>query len=79
MKEQVFFLNMFPDYVPPEGLAETLSQAAIVAADIDPAAGRVEVVIHSARYIPSKCLITVSEEICKLYGLRSLSVCATHP
>ena len=56
MKEQVFFLNMFPDYAPPEGLEETLSQAAIVAADIDPAVGRVEVAIHSECYIPRKTL-----------------------
>ena len=34
MREQVFFLNMFPDYVPPEALQEALSQAAIAAADI---------------------------------------------
>ena len=36
MTDQVFFLNMFPDYAPPEELNAALSQAAIVAADIDP-------------------------------------------
>ena len=79
MKEQVFFLNMFPDYAPPEGLEETLSQAAIVAADIDPAVGRVEVAIHSECYIPRKTLSKIADEICRLYGLRGLSISATHP
>ena len=37
--ESVSILNMFPDYEPPEVLRESLSQAAIVAADIDPLLG----------------------------------------
>ena len=36
MTSTVFFLNMFPDFVPPEALQEAFSQAVISAADIDP-------------------------------------------
>ena len=79
MKEQVFFLNMFPDYVPPEGMQEALSQAAIVAADIDPAARRVEVAVFAEGYIPQRCLDTVAREIQSAYGLKTLSITATHP
>ena len=35
MSNTVRFLNMFPDYAPPEQLAESFSQAAISAAEID--------------------------------------------
>ena len=79
MDEQVFFLNMFPDYEPPEDLQQVLSQAAVVAADIDPAKGTVAAVIHSGQYIPKRSLNSVSSDICTLYGLRSLELTATHP
>ena len=79
MKEQVFFLNMFPDLAPPEELQEALSQAAIVAADIDPAARRVSVAMHSPIYIPRRYLSQISEEIQTSYGLRHLELTATHP
>ena len=36
MSNTVCFLNMFPDYQPPEPLFGMLSQAAVTAADIDP-------------------------------------------
>ena len=79
MDEQVFFLNMFPDYEPPEDLQQVLSQAAVVAADIDPAKGTVAAVIHSGQYIPKRSLNSVSSDICTIYGLRSLELTATHP
>ena len=37
MSESVSLLNMFSLYEPPETLESVLSQAAVVAADIDPA------------------------------------------
>ena len=43
MQEHISFLNMFSQYQPPEGIADTLSQAAVVAADIDPQRRQVEV------------------------------------
>ena len=79
MKEQVTLLHMFPDYEPPEALMEALSQAAIMAADIDPEAGRVNVAIHSEHYIPKRLLTQAEKDISSLYGLRSLELTATHP
>ena len=54
MNQNVTILNMFPDYVPPEEIGSVLSRAAIVAADIDPAARSVEVAAHSETYIPRR-------------------------
>ncbi len=79
MSEQVFFPNMFPDYVPPEALQEVLSQAVIVAADIDPATKTVQVAIFSETYIPGKLIEQVQKEIEASYGLKRLEITATHP
>ena len=79
MSEQVFFLNMFPDYEPPESLQGVLSQAAIAAADIDPASRVVTVAVHSAQYIPQRLLQQISTDIAALYGLHKLEIVATHP
>ncbi len=79
MKEQVHFLNMFPDYEPPETLLSVLSQAAIVAADIDSVSRSVEVAIHSETYIPKRQLDSVACEIRQNYGLKKLMITATHP
>ena len=79
MKEQVYFLNMFPDYVPPEELQTALSQAAIVAADIDPAKRSVDVAIHSETYIPQRYLDGVCQDLRNAYGLKYLTVVATYP
>ena len=75
----VLFLNMFPNYEPPEDLKQVLSQAAIVAADIDPAKGAVAVTLHSESYIPQRLLDKAAGDICIQYGLRSLTLQATHP
>ena len=79
MKEQVYFLNMFPDYEPPEALQSVLSQAVIVAADIDPESHSVEVAILCDVYIPMAQLEEVSRELRLSYGLRRLNITATHP
>ena len=79
MAETVYFLNMFPDYEPPEALKGVLSQAAIAAADIDPATRSVGVAIHSESYIPGKYLERVQREISASYGLQKLTITATHP
>jgi hypothetical protein len=73
MKDNVLFLNMFPDYVPPEPLDSMLSQAAIVAADLDPATRRIDIVIHSDTYIPQRLLDLVAREIGDLYDLSRFS------
>ena len=56
MNEKPFFLNMFSDYAPPEPLESVLSQAAIVAADLDPSARRVCVAIECPQYIPQRLI-----------------------
>ena len=77
MNQETSFLNMFSDYEPPESLYEAISQAAIVAADIDPANRAVSMVLSCDRYISNKCLDTVSKDICELYGLQKLALTAT--
>ena len=79
MSKQVFLLNMFPDYEPPEVLESALSQAAIVAADIDPAYGTVSIAAHAPVYIPKRMIDQASKEIGRLYGLKNLSLTVTHP
>ncbi len=76
---EVYLRNMFPDYEPPEELCAAYSQAAIAAADIDPQKGAVSVAIHGERYIPQRLLDKASQEIGALYGLRKMSLTATHP
>ncbi|MBP3305429.1 MAG: PolC-type DNA polymerase III [Oscillospiraceae bacterium] len=70
---------MFSDYEPPEPLKEVLSQAAIAAADIDPAARKITVAVHSERYIPQRLLEQAALDICGIYGLHKLEITATHP
>jgi len=79
MTEKVFFLNMFPDYAPPEALNGALSRAAIVAADIDPVTRCVEVAIHGEHYMPGRLLEQVQREIATSYGLRKLEITCTYP
>ena len=79
MNQNVTILNMFPDYVPPEEIGAALSRAAIVAADIDPAARSVEVAAHSETYIPRRLSDKAARDILDLYGLRRLEITITHP
>ena len=70
---------MFPDYEPPEPLQSAVSQAAIVAADIDPETRSISVVVHSPGYIPRRLMDLFTKEICQIYGLRSFQLTSTHP
>ena len=79
MEQNVYLFHMFPDYEPPEELKAALSQAAIVAADIFPETGTVETAVHSETYIPQRMLDQAAREIATLYGLRKLTLTATHP
>ncbi len=79
MKENTFFLNMFSDYEPPEVLEAALSQAAIVAAEIDALKRQIRIIIHSDTYIPQCCLEQVSKELCSLYDLAGLCITARYP
>ena len=79
MSKQVYFSKMFPDYEPPEAVRNALSQAFIVAADIDPHTCRVRAAIHCDTYIPVRILDQMSRDIGKLYGLNYMELVATHP
>lgn len=79
MKESIPFLEMFSDYGPPEELQAALSQAAIVAADIDPENRAILVAAHSEKYISQRLLDKAAKEISALYGLRNLEISCTHP
>jgi len=79
MAEKVLFLNMFSDYAPPEVLQKALSQAAVVAADVDPNARSVWVTVRSADYIPADLLQQAQRDIAQLYGLTCVKIAATHP
>ena len=79
MNKEIYLTNMFPDYEPPEELRAALSQAAIAAADIDPATRKVSVALHAEHYIPRRCLDQAAEEICTQYGLQHLELTSTHP
>ena len=79
MEQKIYLTNMFPDYEPPEELKEALSQAAIVAADIDMENRGVHVLLHSDIYIPRRLLADSARDIQLLYGLRNLVLDAAHP
>ena len=79
MKDTVYFLNMFPDYEPPEALKSAVSQAVIVAADIDPADRTVEVAVHSPVYIPYRYLNQIIRDVEGMYGLKKLRILPTYP
>ncbi len=79
MKDSVYFLQMFPDCEPPEVLKSALSQAAIVAADIDAERRTVHVAIHADTYIPKQELDAYANTLRDSYGLRHLELTATHP
>jgi len=79
MNESVLLLAMFPDYVPPEALKEALSQAVIVAADIDPQARSVEVCVASSDYIPQRLLNQAATEIAGCYGLQRMTLRGVFP
>ncbi len=79
MLDRVLFLNMFSDYEPPESLYEALSQAAVVAADIDPDTRSVSLVIHSDRYVSRSDLDRIQTDIQECYGIRRLELTAIHP
>ena len=79
MTEEVYLLNMFPDYRPPEELYPALSQAAISAAELDVEARRACVILRAERYIPQRLLDKAGKEIAALYGLHHLELTGIHP
>ena len=79
MNETVYLLNMFSDYAPPEEIAQALSQAAIVAADIHTESRSVRVAAHCPNYVPRRLVEAVERDVSALYGLDRLNIVLTHP
>ena len=79
MKENLFLLDMFPDYEPPEEIRKALSQAALVAVDLDPASRTVEAAAYAETYVPRRMTQQLEKELLELYGLNRLHIVLTHP
>ena len=79
MTEKVYFFDMFSDFEPPETLKSLLSQAVIVAADIDAHRRSISVVAESEVYIPKAVWDQAAKEISEVYGLGTLEVNAAFP
>ena len=79
MKENLLLLDMFPDYEPPEEIRKVLSQAALVAVDLDPASRTVEAAAHAETYVPRRMTQQLEKELLELYGLNRLHIVLTHP
>ena len=79
MNGKTYFLNMFSDYEPPEPLFDVVSQAAIVAADMSPADRRIWIQVFSERFLSRSDWDTVTDDICRLYGLQGLELSVTYP
>ena len=70
---------MFPDYEPPEEIRKALSQAALVAVDLDPASRTVEAAAYAETYVPRRMTQQLEKELLELYGLNRLHIVLTHP
>ena len=79
MEDRTYFLNMFADYEPPEALSEVFSQAAIVAADVNPFTRSVTMKVQFSRYIPRRQLDAVARDICGIYDLRTFHLTGVYP
>ena len=79
MTKLPLFLQMFSQYEPSEPLKSRLSQAAIVAADLNMAARSATVTINAPEYITIAEIEQIQVDICRLYSMRSLHLTATHP
>ena len=77
--EKVFLLNMFPDYEPPEVLKSAFSQAAIVAADLDPEERALSLLVSAPEYIPRRLLDQAERDIGGVYGLKRIQLQSVHP
>jgi len=76
MKDNVLFLNMFALYEPPESAVKLLAQAAIRAAELDPAERRIELELDCQGPIPGRALADICRDVEQVYGLKSLVI---HP
>ena len=74
MEHSISFLNMFPDYEPPEALNGALSQAAIVAADLDPATRWIGLQLRLPEYVAPRHFDDICANLRQIYGLKDVSI-----
>ncbi len=79
MQNDVLFLEMFREYQPPEALSNALSQAAIVACDMEPQTRRIHVAVHCPKYLPEKLWNLARQDIALIYGISALEITPTYP
>ncbi len=79
MNIKVQFLDMFPDYQPPEALQDALSQAAITAANISANDRNVSVAVLASQYISKQQWDDIADALKRIYFLRSFEVVCTYP
>ena len=79
MNNKTWFFDMFSDYMPPEPLKSVLSQAAIVAADVNPTNRSISLSVYALQYISQKQISQIQEDICALYGLSRVDFLAKFP
>ena len=74
MKEKIQFLDMFSACTPPEELYSCLSQAAVLAADIDPTNRYMEITLQCAEYISAKQLGKLQQLLKRTYELKNVVI-----
>ena len=79
MKQDIFFLNMFSAYQPPEHLETVLSQAAVAAADIDPNNRTIYLKLKLPEYISVREIDGIAEDIEDIYDLRFVLIQPEYP
>lgn len=79
MKQDIFFLNMFSAYQPPEHLETVLSQAAVAAADIDPNNRTIYLKLKLPEYISVREIDDIAEDIEDIYDLRFVLIQPEYP
>ena len=79
MSQQIRFLDMFPDFEPPEKLMQCFEQILVTGAQIDQINRRIDMELFCPEYIPLKVLDDASKNIVRAYQLRNLKLMMRHP
>ena len=79
MENRIFFTQMFSEYEPPEALENALSQAAILAADLDPEQRSVTLSVFCRQYISDNQCESICGGIARAYGLHRVHISFSHP
>ena len=77
--QEVYFPVLFPEYSPPEGLADALAQLLVTAAEVDQAARSIRLTGTSGIYIAQRQLRNVEDALRHRYGLRECAIAVRYP